>query len=167
MKTPKKIQILFTTNRAPFSRLIRLATWSEFSHCDLICPDDDDLLIGSIPMKGVITHSLDERIDRSHRWAVYEVDGSAGAAWTYAAKQLGKSYDWLGILGIAMKRDWQGDDKWFCSELVAKACLEAGAPVVNTSLRVNRITPQTLLNSPLLRLLDESARHDPTTTFSS
>lgn len=152
-----KTRILFSTNDKIGSRLIRFGTRSEYSHCDLISPSGLSI-IGAVPFKGVVEYPLEERVDQSTKWAVYEIDADPALAWRYAQSQFGKSYDWLGVLGIVAMRDWEGDDKWFCSELVAKACLEAGRPILSPQVRINRITPQMLLHSPLLTEVDSSDR---------
>ncbi|KAG0188260.1 hypothetical protein DFQ28_005152 [Apophysomyces sp. BC1034] len=60
-----------------------------------------------------------------------------------AASQIGKPYDYTAILGLGLRRDWQQDDAWFCSESVAWAFDSAGHPLFRPdSLR--RVTPQHL-----------------------
>lgn len=152
-----KARILFSTNDKIGSKLIRFGTRSEYSHCDLIGPGGRSI-IGAVPFKGVVEYPLGERVIQSTRWAIYEIDADPVLAWHYAQGQIGKGYDWLGVFGIALMRDWEADDKWFCSELVAKACLEAGRPILNPQLRINRITPQMLLHSPILVEKESSDR---------
>jgi len=44
------LRILFSTNGAWYSRLIRWFTWSEFSHVDIFL--DDDTVFGCLPEGG-------------------------------------------------------------------------------------------------------------------
>jgi hypothetical protein len=150
-----KTQILFSTNNLPGSVLIRVGTWSDYSHVDIISPDrESGLILGATPWHGVSHRAIEDRIDHSTRWMICEFDADPKRVWAYAESQIGKKYDWLGCLGIAVHRDWEEDDKWFCSELVAKAALQAGVPLINRRTRVNRVTPQMLLDSPLLTVYD-------------
>lgn len=67
----------------------------------------------------------------------------------YALNELGKPYDWKGVLNfITHKRNWQEDDRWFCSELVAYAFKRAGRPIINNDSY--RVTPGDLLLSQKL-----------------
>ena len=58
-----------------------------------------------------------------------------------AESQIGKPYDWLGVLGIGLHRDWQEPDRWFCSEMAAWAFQQAGRPLFRPDA-LYRITPQ-------------------------
>jgi uncharacterized protein YycO len=79
----------------------------------------------------------------------YEID-APDAVLAYAVSQLGKKYDWSGVFNfIEPNRNWQEDDSWFCSELVAKAFLEAGTPLINAP--AHRVAPGDLLHSFLLK----------------
>ena len=53
----------------------------------------------------------------------------------FAIAQLGKDYDYLGIIGFWFNRDFHKDDKWYCSELAAEIIraggLELGLDVLN------------------------------------
>jgi uncharacterized protein YycO len=73
------------------------------------------------------------------------------AAVSAARTQLGKPYDWGAIVGIALHRDWRAPDKWFCSELVAWACEQAGTKLLRFD-NLDRVTPGQLALSPLLQL---------------
>lgn len=58
--------------------------------------------------------------------------------------QIGKPYDWTGFGGFVFRsRNWQEDDSWFCSELVAWAFEQGGSPLFTPGISW-RITPQHL-----------------------
>lgn len=38
------------------------------------------------------------------------------AARQWLSDQIGKKYDWTALLSWIVRRDWQEDDRWFCSE---------------------------------------------------
>lgn len=145
-------RIIFSTNNIIGSVLIRIGTWSRYSHCDFIT--EKGTVIGATAFGGVHEYDLAERIADSTHYAIYEVDAERDAVEAAIRPQLGKAYDWLGCMGIAMHRDWRSDDKWFCSELIAYAFEKAGTPLVNPELYLNRVTPEALLRSPMLKLIE-------------
>lgn len=140
------ITLQFSTTNHYSSKAIRFFTWSWASHVDFVLPDDK--LLGALATQdggGVRLHDAKDytRIER------YQVDAPVDII-DIARTQLGKPYDWAGIFGLVLRdRDWESDDKWFCSELVAWAFKQGGYPLLNeTSFR---ITPRDLLISPLLK----------------
>lgn len=87
-----------------------MVTWSEYSHVDLIL--DDTQLIGAIAGDGVVLNEVNERLAISSKAVVMHVPVSdIAASEAFAIGQLGKQYDWLGVIGIGLKRNWQEDDK--------------------------------------------------------
>lgn len=131
------IQLLFSTNDMIGSRLIRAATFSEWSHVDVITRQGT--LVGALATHGVIEYPLRDRLAVATRMQIRLIDGDADQAIAYARGQVGKAYDWIGLLGLEVGRDWQCDDKWFCSELAASAAVKAGNRAIDTDLF--RITP--------------------------
>jgi uncharacterized protein YycO len=144
-------RILFSTNQLPGSIMIRLATWSQFSHVDMIV-GDGSRLIGALPFgAGVSEYDLQHRLTHARKTAVYEANFPQELVEREIRKQLGKPYDYVGVVGVGFHRDWSKDSKWFCSEIIAASFAQAGYPLVNPELRLNRVTPETLLRSPLLK----------------
>ncbi|MFL9810025.1 hypothetical protein D7249_17760 [Stutzerimonas stutzeri] len=149
------VRVLFTRRRHLGSLAIRLGTWSAWSHVDLV--DDrggEPILVGAVAPAGVALTPMAERLALASRAVLVEFTvPDSDAVLDAARSQLGKPYDWLGIAGIALRgRDWQEDDCWFCSELVAWAFSEAGFPLFRSDLQA-RIVPQHLwmLNNPALQ----------------
>lgn len=137
------VRVLFTRRHHLGSVAIRTATWSPWSHVDVILPDGR--MIGATLEHGVAFATLGERLRKASRAAVVEFPAADPDA-VYAAllSQLGKPYDWTAIAGMVIRnRNWQEDDSWFCSELIAWAFSQAGQPIFRESL-VDRITPQHL-----------------------
>ncbi|MCC8341628.1 hypothetical protein LNN35_02285 [Pseudomonas stutzeri] len=140
------VRVLFTRRRHLGSLAIRLGTWSTWSHVDLV--DDRGAvpeLIGAVAPSGVVRQSMAERLRLASQAALVEFSvRDRNAVLDAAASQLGRPYDWLGVAGIALRgRDWQEDDCWFCSELVAWSFSAAGDPLFRADL-VSRVTPQHL-----------------------
>lgn len=137
------MKLLFTRRKHIGSWLIRIVTWSEYSHVDIVL--DDKWLLGSIAPDGVVKNKYAERLAIASKAVLMDLPvKSMDAAIAYASNQLGKPYDWLGVIGIGLHRNWQEDDKWSCAELVAKVASEAGQKPFDDKF-IHRITPQDLL----------------------
>lgn len=100
--------------------IVRLATNSRFSHCELVRLRDDgqyDCYSSSARDKGVRHKVMDLPSDK---WTLvpvqvaneYEVIGRFNTA-------INRKYDYKGVLRFALPFLSSGKDKWFCSELVA------------------------------------------------
>lgn len=135
---------------------VKLYTWSWCSHVETIIDDplSGKQLYGALPGTGVnyrpINSTVGDRVEE------YEVDIPKFTKHVYIEKllsQRGKPYDYTALAGMVIHRDWAANgNSWFCSELVAWAFNEAGSPLLRTEHK-NRITPEDLLMSPLIRRL--------------
>lgn len=134
------LDLLFCTNPAnPLSWVIRAGSWSKWSHVALIDGDD---VIESVALHGVVRTPLATRQRQDPRWAIATLACADRTAIIRAAKtQIGKPYDYTGVIGIGLHRDWQEADSWFCSELVAWAFQQGGSPLFRTGA-CRRVTPQ-------------------------
>lgn len=139
------IKLQFSTNNSIGSCLVRWFTWSEFSHVDFLL--DDNTLLGA-DFGGVAIRNNNP--DRFTKTVVFEIDAPQDVI-TIARQEIGKGYDFAGILGLLHRRNWQSKSKWFCSELVAYAFNRAGYPLLNNSEAHWRITPRDLMKSPYLK----------------
>lgn len=134
------VRVLLTRRSVIGSLLIRAFTWSQWSHAEII---DGDQVIGANLLQGVVLTPLAHRLSISSYAAVVEFPCLNPQAVIDAARtQLGSDYDYFGLLGLVThQRDWQSQESWFCSELVAWAFTAAGFPLFRDDL-VARITPQ-------------------------
>lgn len=137
------ITLQFSTTKHITSRVIAGFTWSWASHVDFVLPDGK--LLGALATHGGVKIHEPLEMSRVERFAVDAPDSVID----FAKSQLGKPYDWAGIFGLTFRRDWEEDDSWFCSELVAYSFAKAGVPLLNETSY--RITPRDLLISPLLK----------------
>lgn len=139
------VQLLFTTTQQPLSWLIRAGTWSAWSHVALV---DGDQVIESVMGRGVRRVPLYAAIRRASRHALVSLPARNPALIVAAAaEQLGKPYDYTAILGLGVRRDWQQENAWFCSELVAWSFQQAGEPLFRAEC-LRRVTPQHLYMLP-------------------
>lgn len=134
------IHLLFSTSRHPMSAVIRACTWSHWSHVALVA--------GPCAIEAVTTGvrkvPVLEAMDHAKRGAIVELPcRDPEAVIAAAASQVGKPYDFTAVIGLGLHRDWQEDDAWFCSELVAWAFEQAGEPLFRPEA-VRRVTPQHL-----------------------
>lgn len=129
--------------RAPTltSWAIRVATWSRWSHVALI---EGDWVIDATPKRGVAVRPLID-FETEHDDA-YTIDLPRDLGHELALQmitQVGKPYDWTAALGLGLHRNWQKDDAWFCSELVAWAYDRIERPLFRAD-SMHRVTPQHL-----------------------
>jgi len=139
------VQLLYSRSRHISSAGIRLATWGEFSHVAQVV---DDQVVEAVWKPGVRPDLLRNAIARASRWAIVEYEHKNPEGMINAVRsQIGKPYDKTGALGLGVHRDWQDDDAWWCSELVAWAAQQAGDPWFMPQAS-HRITPQHLWMRP-------------------
>lgn len=148
------LTLQFSTTNGPFSRVIRLFTWSDFSHVDLVVNSQD--LLGAKLSGGVrIRKAAAQKFSKVAQFGVHVSPAEEAQVIAFLFGQIGKPYDWGAIFGLIFRRDWQKAESWFCSELIAAAFQQAGVPLLRETL--NRITPRDLVMSPRLLPLDMTA----------
>lgn len=139
------MQMIFCTSNLIGAKLIRAATWSDWSHVALI--HGDEVIEATWPR--VRSSSLTDVIARHSKHTIVDVPSDMSEEIISAARsQIGKPYDLSALFGLVVRRDWQNPDKWFCSELVAWAFQQGGHPLFRPD-SLYRITPQHLWMLPL------------------
>lgn len=105
--------------------LIKLATFSKWSHSAIMF--DEHTVIDVTKPTGVRRLTKAQFLKQYPKADFHEIIvPNETLAREFAFAQLGKKYDVSAIFGIIFQnRNWQRDDKWFCSELV-EAILVAG-----------------------------------------
>lgn len=136
------MQVAFFRSRTIGSWLIRLVTWSEWSHVALV--HEDRAIEAVWPRVREVT--LAEIVAAHSEYVVVEIPASLGVLLA-AREQIGKPYDWAALIGMLIHRDWQEEGSWFCSELVAWAFARGGAPLFRPEA-LHRVTPQHLWMLP-------------------
>ncbi|PJK01444.1 hypothetical protein CO615_03975 [Lysobacteraceae bacterium NML75-0749] len=142
------VTLIFTRSGKIGSRLLRLILGSRWSHCGIVTPDGTVI---EAQMRGVIERPLADMLAESKRHEYVNVPCPVADAVIAAARsQLGKRYDWLGLLGYGLRSSRVQDaERWFCSELVAWAFAYSGYPLMRSSAW--RISPP-MLYLPIWRL---------------
>jgi len=131
--------VYFCRGTGILAEAIKLATLSHFSHCAV---NVNGIVYESTIEKGVTKCSLNSFADRYPNRETIIVDGNNDLAETWLNKQIGKDYDFTALAGIPLRKKWNDDNKWFCSELVAEALVKSG--VLNMRLKTHRVTPRDL-----------------------
>lgn len=133
------MRVLFCTSNLPGAVIIRGVTWSDWSHVALLL-DDDSVVEATWP--AVQRVPLEEILAKHTHHAIVEFPGDNQVV-NAALSQIGKPYDLTALFGILSHRDWQEQDKWFCSELIAWAFDKGGFPLFRKEA-MHRVTPQHL-----------------------
>jgi len=145
------LDLLFCTNPTNLlSWIIRAGSWSQWSHVAII---DGENVIEAIALHGVVRTPLATRKAQDTSWEVATLPcRDPAAVIAAAATQIGKPYDYTGVLGLGLHRDWQQTDRWFCSELVAWSFEQGGSPLFRPAA-CRRVTPQDLWMLPPVGML--------------
>ena len=134
------VKLLFCTSQKIGAVAIRAVTWSKYSHVALL--DGDEVIEATWP--AVRVAPLAEVIAAHSAHVIVDLPCHSPAEVIKAARsQVGKPYDLTALFGLLMHRDWQEEDRWFCSELVAWAFAQGGSPLFRADA-LHRVTPQLL-----------------------
>jgi hypothetical protein len=120
--------------------IIRLFTFSRWNHVAL---EIDGIVWEATARRGVAPLYADRYEEYWDNVETIEIsDTGKYNARDFLRCQFDKKYDWMAIFALPFRTDWQKEDRWFCSELVAAALLRGG----HKSFRKenHRITPDNL-----------------------
>ena len=125
------MQIIFTTNNMPLSVLIRTITSCKWHHVGVI--------VGGFVIEARFDGVTKTPIDEFKSRGKYSIENHPLAdeqkANDFALMQVGKKYDIAGLVSFPFRKDWQDDNKWYCSELVASIAEVGGSPIVRSDLK--------------------------------
>jgi len=136
-----QVTLIFARGGSIGGWLIRLLTWSRWSHVALV---DGNTVIEARAFAGVVETPLAEFKQRYGDTEMVRLNHPDPLGMVHAVRgQLGKPYDYWAIAGFLFHRDWQRSHAWFCSELVAWASEDAGRPLFRRNA-LNRVTQEHL-----------------------
>jgi hypothetical protein len=115
--------LVFTTDRKPWSRIIRRITKSDISHVGILIKVRDNLVIAEMLSKGLTLTPLYMKTDIQKigrltsmtKHYAYCISDQVVDDWSNG----GIEYDWSGVLGFISSRIKHKKDKFFCSEYVS------------------------------------------------
>jgi uncharacterized protein YycO len=146
MQAPK---ILLFKGRGMVSRMIRWQTNGEYSHVAIQRPDGRIVEAWHKPAKV----RLRSRLDDWEGVECYELVGidpeKLDDALVWLNAQIGKKYDFGGVLRFLSRRRKQKDDKWFCSELGFEFAKRCGVDLLQ-NITLAQVSPTVMAFSPLL-----------------
>lgn len=147
------------------SRLIRWFNWGDYNH--VAWEDNDTGECIESWRKGV---TLSDSIHVNHtpgtvfdRFRLDTTPAQEMAVRTWLLTQVGKGYDWGGILHFITRPIADHDNKarWFCSELIFAAYQIAAGINILERIVANRVYPSILIASPLLKPVDSGVTSLP------
>lgn len=142
------IKVRFVDGSGFVSDFIKFWTWSDWSHVDIWTPDG---WLGARSNGGVQIRPFDYTTFVKEEIRVITLDDETEAKiMQYLRDQIGKPYDYMAVAGMPFRQDWQSDNRWFCSELIAAAFAQAGIPLLDAT-DYYRVTPRDIYLSPLLK----------------
>lgn len=133
--------IVLCTHGGLAAWFLRFVMWSRWSHAAIFDSSADIVWDTTFWQGGVRKTFAPEFFSKYRRYELRPVDWAdvdGARAWLNA--QVGKPYDWTALLSWVVRRDWQEDDAWFCSELVEACRSRFGRPVFRE--QASRITPR-------------------------
>jgi uncharacterized protein YycO len=140
------------------SKLIRLRTLSQWSHCGIIVGRKDNSVkcLSSDFHRGV---GMDNLRDWGKKVQVLRLcnatEEQINAMIDFCIRQVGVPYDYLGILDFLFMQNLQRDNRWFCSELVYSAMCHAGIDILKGRKHRWLVSPGDLYENPELSFVTE------------
>ena len=142
------ITLQFVSDDSVASDLIAWYTRSVYTHVDIV--RTDGWLLGARIRGGVMVRSPTyATFKRCIRFTTTLSTDQERMFWTAATSQIGKPYDWTGIVAFVADRNWRDPGHWFCSELVAWCFEQAGVPLLRVA-GADKVTPRDLTTSLLI-----------------
>lgn len=142
------ITLQFVSDDSIGSDLIGWYTRSLYTHVDIV--RTDGWLLGARANGGVQVRSPTyASFRRKRQFATTLSTVQETEFWKAANGQIGKPYDWTGIVNFIVDRDWRSPGHWFCSELVAWCFEQAGVPLLRIA-GADKVTPRDLTTSLLI-----------------
>lgn len=133
------MKLLLSTETGVIHWAIRTASFSQWSHVAVI---NGDSVIEASLTEGVREIPLQQAIQTANKHAIISIPLTDEAAFIWLVRsQIGKPYDLTAIFGQLVHRNWQTEDRWFCSELPAWAAQVSGCPIFRTEA-MHRVTPE-------------------------
>ena len=148
------ITLQFVSDTGLAADVIQWYTRSVWNHVDIVMPDHT--LTGARAEGGVQNRPANyRRFARVKRFQTALSVEAEKEFYLCLAEQIGKPYDWTGIINFVVDRDWRNPDHWFCSELVAWLFEKAGRPLLRVD-SADKVTPRDLTTSFLITPLTQN-----------
>lgn len=158
----RTIEIALYRGKSFNSKIIKWMSWGTYSHAAIRLPEDNGIIYEAWDGVGVRKgNSISDGHTMSTRVDLYALDVTHEQYKIIKSSlesQIGKKYDWKGVfrfsplirLFVSSSPSKSEQNKWFCSEYVAWALLQAGIHILQAPVWM--ISPSDLAKSPLLAI---------------
>lgn len=121
------LPVIFSRRRSLGSLLIRAGSWwGPWSHCAII-DFKADQVVEAVAFEGVRTKRLSAFIKSASETQIVFIECPRPEdALAFAYSQLGKPYDYGGVLGFPFREPWHSENRWFCSEFLERSLMAGG-----------------------------------------
>lgn len=135
------IVVRFVRGNSLVDRGIQFFTWGYWNHVELYTKTG---YLGAQPQGGYRIRAYNYMSFEKEMFRGIELGPEKEAEfWKWQYAQIGKPYDMTAIFGLVARRDWQEDDQWFCSEVVAAGFEAINEPLLNDyGKEYYKITPR-------------------------
>ena|ERR1700744_1986814 len=145
-----QFRIRFITETDVISDAIRLVTFSEWSHTEIMT--DEGTYIGAHSDGGVQERPADyTKVSRERRYSIPVSDWAQEEIMKFARSKIGTPYDFEDIAGLFLHHDLTEKKTEICSMFVLEAAMAGGLQMLNVLPGyTNLITPEMLHLAPCL-----------------
>lgn len=132
------------------SRLIRFLNWSDYSHVSWVSAHGWEIEAWSSGVRKLaVAHSDHTPGTEVDLFAADLNPAEEVLLENWLHRQIGKRYDWLGVLRFLTRRDVPNPLTWFCSRLLFAAFLAIRRPLL-LRIPAHKVYPGMMVYSPLL-----------------
>ena len=134
---------------SPLSRLIRWQTRSIYSH---VAIEHEGQVVEALGTRGRVVLATDFRQYHTPGTVVdvLEVPGvDADLAWDFSIEQIGKPYDYRGVVRFVTRQSYHINGRWFCSELASAACSAGDVELLR--IPHHESSPRDVAASPMVK----------------
>lgn len=148
------IKIIGVRGKSFVSHIVKWFQWGyPYTHIAYVLDDidkDNPLIIEAWYDVHACKYNVYHKGDPFEYFTIETTDRQRRQVERFLFRQLGKPYDWLGIIGLVLHKDIEDRQSWFCSELIAEAFYRAGINIL-VSIQSYKVTPRLMLISPTIR----------------
>lgn len=143
-------RVRFIAEADAVSWAIRVATFSEFSHVEIVS-EDQRAYIGARALTGIHERPADYcKPSFERRYAIPVTDEQLRRGMAYASSKIGTRYNYADIAGLFLHRNITTKGRAICSQFVFNAFEAMGVYPLNVLAAYDfRVTPDTLHLSPM------------------
>lgn len=144
------MKILFCRGHGLLAALVRWQTWGKYSH---VAVQIGDWIYEAVPPRVRKVHAMNYDWKGVDVFSTY-LQGTSNPSFEQLleealAKEVGKRYDYCGVLRFLPRWKSQNSNRWFCSELVFSKFKQQGLDLLNRVEAV-KVSPSLLSYSPNL-----------------